>query len=345
MTTPANDADPLLPSDPLELHGMKAGTSANDHGPFRAASTVAPADLTDSIVVSVPAEDTVRCRTPWPEALLGLPFGDGLHADVLVPNGDGPFPIVVFVPGGGFVLSPRSAALIRRTAIAERDFVVVSIEYRTLRNGTVMDGVFDVATAIDWVRSRAADFGGDPSRVALWGESAGGFLSAMAVTTGAVRDLRCVVDTFGLTDLSCVAMDFDVVEQARHHSPDITEAQYVFGRDSGTTILDDPDAVQRVNPVRHVSGAEPPFLLFHGEVDGLVSPGQSQLLHQALLAAGVDSTRYVVAGAGHYGVEWSSDTVLEIIAEFLDSHLNDHLNDHLNGHLNDRANDHLGGTP
>ncbi len=91
----------------------------------------------------------------------------------------------------------------------------------------------------------------------------------------------------------------------------------MFGRHSGMTIDDDPGEVQRANPVRHVSGAEPPFLLLHGEIDGLVSPGQSQLLHQALLARGATSTRHVVAGAGHYGMEWSSRTVLDLIAEFL----------------------------
>ena len=66
---------------------------------------------------------------------------------------------------------------------------------------------------------------------------------------------------------------------------------------------------------------EPPFLLLHGEIDGLVSPGQSQLLHRALLDADVDSQRVVVAGAGHYGLEWSSATVLDRIADHLDHHL------------------------
>ena len=93
---------------------------------------------------------------------------------------------------------------------------------------------------------------------------------------------------------------------------------YVFGRSSGRTILDDPDEVQRANPVSHVSGDEPPFLLLHGEIDGLVSPGQSLLLHRALLDAGVASTRYVVGGAGHYGIEWCSQTVLDLIGRYLD---------------------------
>lgn len=336
MPTPSDDTalPSLAPTDPLEVGGMKAGTNANDHGPFRAASWVAPADLCDSTPVAVPDDDLVECAHPWPTSTYDVIYasvttakGDplDLHVDVLTPhpdrNGDGPFPVVLFVPGGGFVISPKSGALIRRTAIAERGFVVVSMEYRTIRHGTWADGVADVAAAVAWVREGIAEFGGDPDRLALWGESAGGYLAALAVTTGAVTGAECVVDTFGLTDLSCVAMDFDADEQARHHTPAITEAQYVFGRASGMTILDDPDAVQAANPVRHVTGGEPPFLLLHGEIDGLVSPGQTQLLHRALLDHGVDSTRLVVEGAGHYGIEWCSTTVLGRIADFLARHL------------------------
>ena len=334
----AGAAPSLVPTEPLELRGMKAGTTDNDHGPFRAAKTVAPADLADSSMIVVADGDVVECPPPRPTERRGVVVatvvtdtGDSLdlRADVLAPaaghEASDPLPAVIFVPGGGFVLSPRSGALIRRTAIAQRGFVVVSIEYRTLRQGTYRDGVADVAAAVAWVREHADQLGIDSARIALWGESAGGYLSAMAVTTGALTagtdGVRCVVDVFGLTDLSRVAMDFDADEQARHHTPEITEAQYVFGRHSGSTILDDPAEMQRANPVGQVSGGEPPFLLFHGEVDGLVSPGQSQLLHRALLNAGVDSTRYVVRGAGHYGIEWCSGAVLELVAGFLEDHL------------------------
>ncbi|MGA1440137.1 MAG: alpha/beta hydrolase fold domain-containing protein [Ilumatobacteraceae bacterium] len=323
--TGSSPGDPSALLDPLERFGMKAGTSANDHGPFKAAATVAPVDVAPRDLIVVPDGDVVSPPEVPPTLIVDvvyrtLPSGSTpleLRADVLVPDGVGPFPIVVFVPGGGFVRSPKDAASIRRTAVAARGFVVVSVEYRTLRHGTYRDGVDDVAAAVGWVRDHADGFRGDPERLALWGESAGGYLAALAVTTGTVRHVSAVVDTFGLTDLSRVAMDFDAAERARHLTAEIPEAQYVFGRHSGLTVLDDPDEVQRANPVAHVSGTEPPFLLLHGEIDGLVSPGQSRLLHEALLGAGVPSTRLVVAGAGHYGIEWSSGTVLDRIIEFL----------------------------
>ncbi|NNE11954.1 MAG: alpha/beta hydrolase, partial [Ilumatobacter sp.] len=196
----------LRPSDPLDVHGMRAGETALDHGGFRAAATVAPADLADSTLIEVPPDDLVRIE---PSALpmlsaghvfrtVDVPGGQPveLRADVLVPvsqsadmaaasatGSPSRLPIVVFVPGGGFVQSPRRSALLRRAAVAAAGFVVVSIEYRTLRHGTAFDGVSDVAAAIEWARTAAPEFGGDRARVALWGESAGGYLAALAVTT------------------------------------------------------------------------------------------------------------------------------------------------------------------
>jgi acetyl esterase/lipase len=53
------------------------------------------------------------------------------------------------------------------------------------------------------------------------------------------------------------------------------------------------------NPLTHVSSSSPPFVLLRGSADQLVSSSQTLILHDALLAKGVDSTRYVVEGANH----------------------------------------------
>jgi fermentation-respiration switch protein FrsA (DUF1100 family) len=65
-----------------------------------------------------------------------------------------------------------------------------------------------------------------------------------------------------------------------------------------------------------------PFLFFHGSDDRIVSPSQTLLLHNALRAAGADSTRYVIDGAGHGDLGgpaqlWSTTTVIDGLVEFL----------------------------
>lgn len=85
--------------------------------------------------------------------------------------------------------------------------------------------------------------------------------------------------------------------------------------------------------IRHcVDSADPAFLLFHGTADKLVSPSQTLLLHNALRAKGVNSTRYVLTGAGHgdmpfimgdarAGHPWSTQKVMDLIVTLLDKHL------------------------
>ena len=78
--------------------------------------------------------------------------------------------------------------------------------------------------------------------------------------------------------------------------------------------------------------ATPPFLIFHGSGDNIISPSQTLLLHTALLEHGVESTRYVLTGAGHgdlavmlgdpdAALPWSTREFLGYITEFLGRHL------------------------
>jgi dipeptidyl aminopeptidase/acylaminoacyl peptidase len=98
----------------------------------------------------------------------------------------------------------------------------------------------------------------------------------------------------------------------------------------GRTLPEIPAEVHAADPVTYVNAATPPFLLLHGTRDVLISPSQTQRLHRALLAAGADSTRYLLRGANHGdmaigdpegGLPWSSTTTMGIITGYLHRHL------------------------
>ena len=231
--------------------------------------------------------------------------------DVQIPNGAGPFPAVVYLPGGGFNVAPRQISLDRRTYVAEAGFVVASVQYRTVDDGIYADAARDVKTAIRFLREHEDRFHVDGRHVALWGDSAGGYLAALAGAArnvpafeppgdGPATQVDAVVDVYGLSDLTRIAEDFDFAERFRHFRPSYSESEFVNGKDSGRNLIDDPEA-QRANPITYIDDLAPPFLLFHGSADRVVSPSQTLLVHQALRRAGVPSTRYVVVGAGHGG--------------------------------------------
>ena len=309
------------------------------------ASSVATLDDRTSIVIRprVEPQITLGARTlkRYDDVEFARPSsrrgrGMRLRMDILVPAGGSPSPAVIYIGGGGFVFAPKEAALPRRAYIAEAGFVVASIQYRTVRHGaTFRDGVEDVKSAVRFLRAHTAAYDIDPRRLAAWGESAGGYLAAMAALTSGNRDfesgddldqdsdVQAVVDMFGASDVSRIGDDFDAETRARLMAGD-NLLRYI-GSKNGS--LDTSVASTVANPLTYVTPSAPPFLVLHGSQDRLISPSQTLLLHESLRAAGVPTTRYVLDGANHgdlsflgdkkSGLAWSSRETMDLIVDFL----------------------------
>src|ERR1700683_5002917 len=161
------------------------------------ASTIAPGDSSTSIVIHPDPNDQITCGKTVVTAIddvafvrRSLPTGKSMDLllDVLMPQSPGKKPLVVYVTGGGFIRAPKEAALNLRTYVAEAGFVVASVQYRTITDGAnYRDGVADVKSAIRYLRANANRYGIDPSKVAVWGESAGGYIAAMVGVTNGVK--------------------------------------------------------------------------------------------------------------------------------------------------------------
>ncbi len=87
-------------------------------------------------------------------------------------------------------------------------------------------------------------------------------------------------------------------------------------------MAENAELVQLANPINYVDAEDPPFLIVHGDEDPIVPFHQSELLAAALEEAGVDVTLYRVEGGGHgRGGDFGSETIDDLVLEFLDSHL------------------------
>jgi acetyl esterase len=114
------------------------------------------------------------------------PAGD-LPARVYTHEGLGPFPLVVFFHGGGWVLGDLDTHdPFCRALCAGAGCVVISVGYRLAPEHPFPAALDDALAATHWVAEHAAEVGGDPARIALAGDSAGGNLSA--VTALRIRD-------------------------------------------------------------------------------------------------------------------------------------------------------------
>ncbi|HVM08186.1 MAG TPA: alpha/beta hydrolase [Acidimicrobiales bacterium] len=108
------------------------------------------------------------------------PAGD-VPVRVYTPEGSGPFPVVVYFHGGGWTIgSIDSHDPVTRRMAAEAGAVVVSVEYRLAPEHPFPAAVDDSLAAFDWVFANAAELNGDPSKLAVAGDSAGGNLAAVA---------------------------------------------------------------------------------------------------------------------------------------------------------------------
>ncbi len=243
----------------------------------------------------------------------GVVYSAGLRLDLLTPTAAGRHPLVVYLPGGGFVVAPRAMARRERGFVAAAGYAVASVAYRTTRqHATYTDALTDIRSAIGYLTGHADQYGIDPDRVAVWGESAGGYLASLT-GLGDPR-VRAVVDQFGASDLAHAADGFDRRMHAALASPRHPIHRY---------------GAADANPIDMIRPGAPAFLLLHGDDDRLIPPAQTLALHQALRAAGADSTRYLLAGAGHGRLarsrtqarQWTSVQAMTIIKDFLDVQL------------------------
>ena len=260
-----------------------------------------------------------------------------LYMDILQPEGKEPLPLIVFITGGGFIMSPKNNWIQQRMALAEAGYIVASIEYRHAPLSKFPLPVQDCKLAIRWLRAHAKQYNIDVNRVGVLGNSAGGYLSAfMGVTSGSREfdvgeyldqssEILCAADIFGISDLLTIGADYPPEIQALHRSAGITEAMWLkgvpgFGGPDGG-VQDFPEEAKKASPISYVSDKTVPMLFMHGDNDKTVSPSETDRMFQKVRECGVEAERYVVKGAAHGGIYWVQEPVLKIMIDFFDKYL------------------------
>jgi para-nitrobenzyl esterase len=134
------------------------------------------------------------------------PMGeDCLTLNVVAPQitGDEPLPVMVFIHGGGYILGSSATPLYDGAALARRGCVYVSVNYRLGALGcldlsslstpdiSIDSNLYlrDLVMALQWVRDNIAEFGGDPGKVTIFGESAGAHITATLLAVPAAEGL------------------------------------------------------------------------------------------------------------------------------------------------------------
>ena len=222
-------------------------------------------------------------------------------------------PVLVGIHGGGFVSGGKDDGQI--TPVLQgltRGYAVVALDYRLAPEAPFPAAIADVETAVRWLRAHADEYGLDAARVALWGDSAGGNLAALAGTDGdsaALRgpdpayadqsgEVQAVVDWFGPISFLYLDEDFRrrATAAATPRAPVRIPAEYL-----GAPVREVPGKARAAGRITYLPPDDPPILIEHGTADGTVPWPQSRRLAKAWAAAtGKDNvTLHLIDGAGH----------------------------------------------
>lgn len=208
--------------------------------------------------------------------------------DITLPTGAGPFPVLVMIHGGAF-LSGNKADIAVPPEVLAAGIAVVRVNYRLSGSAPWPAQAEDCLAAIVHLQRQGPELGLDPSRIVLWGQSAGAFLAVSTALSLVEVGLppRRVVSLYGPMDFS--TMDQDMASLGRVPALGPTDASdSPESRLLGFAVGEDRVAARAMGPVGRLDRLReplPPILIRHGDADPMVADLQARRLREAWAAA------------------------------------------------------------
>lgn len=273
-------------------------------------------------------------------SFLDVKYGNESNAqvmDIFLPDeGDGPFPLLIHIHGGGFAVGDKRDGHVKKLLDAiQKGYAFASINYRLSDEAIFPAAVLDCRNAIRFLKENAEKYSIIPDRIATIGGSAGGNLSAMLAmnipngkflgeeekTYNHCPCIKTAIDWFGPTDFAI--MDEQAlangVSFTDHGEPYSAESNYM-GKPLGQV---DKDLIAKANPMTYISDRMCPILIEHGTVDKLVPYAQSVILYEEIQnKLGKDKAQFhPLEGADHEDKMFESDENMQIVWAFLKENL------------------------
>jgi len=255
---------------------------------------------------------------------LDIAYGNGPRQvmDLTLPAGSGPFPVLVMIHGGAFMLGDKSDLAVW-PELLDAGIAVVRLNYRLSGTNLWPAQAEDCLAAIVHLQRNGAALGLDPSRIVLLGHSAGAFLAVSTALSLVEVGLppRGVVSLYGPMDFS--TMDQDLATLGRSPVMGATDAaDSPESKLLGFAVGEDRAAARAMGPVGRLDRLReplPPILIRHGDADPMVADLQAKRLREAWVAADPSAAvdYAMVPGAGHGGTEFETDPVRSDILAFV----------------------------
>ncbi|KAL5581996.1 hypothetical protein UlMin_014438 [Ulmus minor] len=216
-----------------------------------------------------------------------------------------PKPVVIFVTGGAWIIGYKAWGSLLGFQLAERDIIVACLDYRNFPQGTISDMVNDVSQGISFVFNNIADYGGDPNRIYLMGQSAGAHISACALLELAMQEAAIGVDFspkvseikayFGLSG------GYNLLNLVDHfHNRGLYRSIFLSIMEGKESLTEYSPEVKIQNPsFKTAVSLLPPIILFHGTSDCSIPSDASRTFVDALREVGAQAELVLYEGKTH----------------------------------------------
>jgi acetyl esterase/lipase len=258
-----------------------------------------------------------------PDVVYSSPNGTELLLDFVRPEGDGPFPLILCIHGGGWRQGSRTDYREFQQKMSELGMASASIQYRLTPKHQFPAQIDDVQAAIKYLVEHKADYKIDPQRIATFGGSAGGHLALLSGLSLSDPSFKVVaiVNVCGPTDLrtfrSSPSGDKVLKNGVSRDSSELLEDLL------GTANREDK-VYATASPITFVNQNGPAVLTAHGTADDLVPLEQAEKLHAALKNVRADERLIVIKNGGHDLGKWPdparTNALVDIVA-FFQKHL------------------------
>jgi acetyl esterase/lipase len=232
--------------------------------------------------------------------------GVRLRFDMIAPQGDVPLPAVICIHGGGWVSGDKSDMHEVARRFAAAGFAAFCPQYRLAPLYPYPAAIEDCREFLRFVSEHAQRLHIDADRVASFGNSAGGHLSALLAMSNADARVNAAIDVSGLTDLT----------KPQENHPAISWD--FIGQFMGVPYAGNESKWIEASPLFQVTPESAPMLIVHGVDDDIVWVEQSKKLHDALIEAGVKSDLRLLDSEGHAFSEPGFSAIIRDSVSFLE---------------------------
>ena len=282
----------------LDQLGSMGGKPIESLTPAEARLQPTPAAAAGMVALAKGKDTTSTVMIPGVSAVdRMIPGAAGkIAARVYTPEGAGPFPVVVYFHGGGWVVANKEVYDGGARAISKgANAVVVSVDYRLAPEHKFPAQHDDALAAYKWVTLNAASVKGNPANIAIAGESAGGNLAvatAIAARDAKVALPRAIIAVYPIAQPDTMTASY--VENAAA-KPLSRPMMVWFALHATRTPADMQDP--RINLVKANLAGLPAVTIINAQIDPLREDGA--MLETALKAANVEVERKVYDGVTH----------------------------------------------